>query len=154
MIRLTSRVLFMMALLTVVFALSGCGYTLRGKVVRGDSSRIELIHEIDQRLKQPGLGNVEVVVRRNPKSPNPEMVGRTRSDAGGEFAAGLKDFGAGWMQEQWLVQARLTGYQNASSVMQLPAKDSKWRLLITLAPGESSPFDAHEEIIQDLDRFK
>lgn len=154
MLRTTTQLLAIASVLMIAFALPGCGYTLTGKVLRGDASGVDLIHDIDQRHKQQGLANVEVVVRRNPKDARPELVGRTRTDAAGNFSMNIKEFGAGWMEEQWLVQARLAGYQNASTVMKLPAKNSKWGLLITLAPGTATPLDAQEEIIEDLERFK
>jgi hypothetical protein len=154
MIPTSRHLLAILSLLIFAFALPGCGYTLYGKVLRGDSSAIDLLHDIDQRHKQPGLANVEIVVRRNPKDPNPERVGRTRTDAAGNFSMSIKEFGAGWMEEQWLVQARLPEYQNASAVMKLPARNSKWGLLITLAPGTATPLDTHEEITEDFERFK
>jgi hypothetical protein len=154
MIRTTQHLLAVISVLLIALALPGCGYTLKGKVLRGDASNVDLMHDIDQRYKQQGMANVEVVVRRNPKDPNPELIGRTRTDAFGNFSMSIKEFGAGWMEEQWLVQARLAGHQNASAVMKLPAKDSKWGLLITLAPGTETPLDMHEEIMEDVERFK
>ena len=150
----TSRcILAIVSLLTLSWALPGCGYTLHGKVMRGDTSAIDLIHDIDPRHKEQGLANVEVVVRRDPKDPNPQLVGRTRTDAAGNFALKINEFGAGWMEEQWLVQARLANHQNASSLMKLPDK-GKWGLIITLAPGTATPLDTHEEIMEDYEKFK
>jgi hypothetical protein len=136
-----------------MLALPGCSsYTLRGKVVQGDTNSIELVHEIDQRLKQPGLSNVETLVRRDSKQTKPaapELAGRVRTDATGDFWMPIDEYGAGWMQEQWLVQARLSGYQNASCKIKLPAKGSKWKLLITLAPGTSTPLIQPGEVIEE-----
>ena len=141
-------------LLCVTAWLCGCGYTLRGKVVRGETSAVEIVHEIDPRYKVSGINGAEVIVRRDPKSINPEMVGRDRSGSEGEFTIRIGEFGAGWMEEEWLVQARLTGFQNASALTKFPEKGSKWRLLITLAPGTAAPLDAREEIQQDIEKFK
>jgi hypothetical protein len=141
-------------LVAMLGILPGCGYTLRGKVVRGEISSIELVHQIDQRMKGPGIINAEVIVRRDPKSPHPEMVGRTRSGDSGNFAMHISEFGAGWMEEQWLVQAGLTGFQNAQQLTKLPASGGKWQLLITLAPGQSSPLDQPDEVMRDFERFK
>jgi len=46
------------------------------------------------------------------------------------------------------------GFINAETLMQLPGKNSKWRLLVTLAPGVSEPLRDQDEIMQDLERFK
>jgi hypothetical protein len=137
-----------------VLALTGCGYKLQGKVVRGEQSGIELVHVIDQRLKQTGLSNVEVLVRRDPKSMNPTLAGKDRTNASGDFSIGIDEFGAGWMDEQWQVRAGMHGHQNAEAIMKLPGKGSKWRLLITLAPGTATPLEEPDEIIQDIERFK
>lgn len=131
----------------------GCGYTLRGKVVRGQVSSIEMVHEIDQRLQQPAVANVEVRVIRDPANLNRHVVGQTRSGGEGDFSTSLGDFGAGWMQEQWLIQARQSGYQNAEQLMKLPAKGSKWRILITLAPGDATSLDK-DDVMQDYEKFK
>lgn len=155
MTRFTRPAISFAVLAVIVCALQGCGgYTLRGKVVAGSTSSIELIHEIDQRLKQPGLGNVETLVRRDPKQARPDaatLAGRVRTDAAGDFSMSIGEYGAGWMQEQWLVQARLAGYQNASEIMKLPAKGSRWKLLITLAPGTATPLELppSEELVED-----
>src|SRR5262245_52305005 len=122
-------------------ALSGCGYTLRGKVVEGTAPGVELVHEIDQRLQGPGIINAEVMVRRDPDSMHPHLAGRTRTSSGGGFSMSISEFGAGWMEEQWQVQAAMTGFQNTQAIMKLPAKGSKWRVLITLAPGQSTPLE-------------
>lgn len=143
------------ALLAAASALTGCGgYTLRGKVVQGTTSGFELVHEIDQRLKGPGIHNAEVMVRRDPRSLHPQLVGRDRSDSTGDFTISIDEFGAGWMEEQWLVQAGVTGYQNAEMEIKLPQKGSKWRLLITLAPGTFTPMNQPDELMQDYERFR
>jgi hypothetical protein len=143
------------ALVVLALSLTGCGgYALRGKVVQGPTSGFELVHEIDQRLKGPGIQNAEVMVRRDPQSLHPHLAGRDRTGANGDFAVPIGEFGAGWMEEQWLVQAAMSGYQNAELEMKLPAKGSKWRLLITLAPGSSTPLDQPDDVMGDYERFK
>jgi hypothetical protein len=143
-----------LVLLAAVSTISGCGgYTLRGKVVRGSVSSIEMVHEVDERLKAPGIANAEVRVLRDPNTLNRHLAGQTRSGGEGHFATSIPDFGAGWMQEQWLVQCTLSGHQNAEQLMKLPAKGSKWRVLITLAPGTATPTEA-DDFMQDYEKFK
>jgi hypothetical protein len=140
--------------IVISVVMAGCGYTLQGKVIRGETSSIEQVHEIDPRFKGPGLPNAEVLVRRDPNSPTPTLAGRDRTDAAGNFSLSIKEFGAGWMEEQWQVRGGLPGHANAEALMKLPAKGSKWRLLITLAPGASLPLDAPADYLQDYERFK
>jgi hypothetical protein len=140
--------------LLAVTLLSGCGYRLQGKVVRGQMSSIEVVHQLDERLQAPGLSNVETVVRRDPHRPGSPLVARQYTGPTGDFSMNIGDFGAGWMHEEWLFQARAPGHQNASAVMKLPPQGRQWRLLITLAPGVPTPLDVQEEILEDLERFR
>ena len=125
-------------ILGATFQLAGCNtYTLKGKVVKGDKSSIELVHEMDPRIRafEPGgIANVEVRVYRDPDNMNKKLGGRERTPVDGTFSIGLGDFGAGWMQEKWLIQAYSYGFQTAELHTKLPAKNAKTRLLITLAP--------------------
>ena len=154
MFRIACNILIGALTIISLSTLPGCGYTLRGKVVRGETSSIEMVHEIDSRLKGPGIMNAEVMVRRDPKSPHPEMVGRTRTGDEGSFAMNISQFGAGWMEEQWLVQAGMTGFTNTQQMSKLPPSGGKWQLLITLAPGQSSPLDQPDQITQEIERYK
>ena len=148
------RTFIPMASLLALMLLSGCSaYMLQGKVVRGEVSDIELVYAGDERLSGPAAGGVEVRVTRDPTTMNRKLVGRTRSDAGGEFVIIMEDFGTGWMQEQWLVQAVGPGYQNAETMMELPSKNSKWRILVTVAQGVSEPI-RDNDIMEDLEQFK
>jgi hypothetical protein len=143
-----------LVLVAAIALLNGCSaYVLQGKVVRGQASAIELVYAGDERLAGPAAGGVEVRVTRDPTTMNRKLVGHTRSDAGGEFVIIMEDFGTGWMQEQWLVQAVAPGYQNAELMMELPSKNSKWRVLITLAAGVSEPI-RDNDIMEDLEQFK
>jgi hypothetical protein len=58
------------------------------------------------------------------------------------------------MQEQWLVQAARYGFENANYMGSLPSKNSKTRLLITLAPGTFTPSEESADYIQDYEKFK
>ncbi len=152
-----SRTCFsILAVVCVCWLLTGCNaYTLRGKVVHGSYSDIEVVHESDERLQQPGIAGAEVLVHRDPNKPNRYLVGRTRTNTGGEFTLLLNEFGAGWMEEQWRVQAIHRGNQNADTLMKLPPNQKKWRLLITLAPGTSTPADSEEDDwMRDYEQFR
>jgi hypothetical protein len=135
--------------------LGGCNtYMLQGKVVRGAQSGIQLVYAGDERLKEQGVDGADVRITRDPDTLNRHLVGRTRSNASGEFTIMMDEFGTGWMQEQWMLQAIAQGYQNAETLMQLPGKNSKWRLLVTLAPGASTAVPDQDELMRDFEQFR
>lgn len=141
-------------LIAAMLTLSGCNaYMLRGKVIRGEVPSVELVYAGDERLEQTAVSGVEVRITRDPNNPNRHLVGQARSDASGGFTVVMDEFGTGWMQESWLVQAHVPGYQNAESMLELPSKNTKWRLLITMPPGMSEPL-RDDDLMQDLERFK
>ena len=145
-------------ILTAALQLAGCNsYVLKGKVVKGEKSSIELVHEMDPRIRafEPGgLANVEVRVYRDPDNMNKKLSGRERTPVDGTFSLNLGDFGAGWMTEEWLVQAYSYGFQTAQQQMKLPAKNAKTRLLITLAPGESIEPSDQADYVEDYEKYK
>jgi hypothetical protein len=151
---LTRRSLLAVLLIALTGTLPGCNaYMLQGKVVRGDVSDVQLVYAGDERLNAPGAENVEVRISRDADTLNRHLVGRTRTDASGVFTIVMDEFGTGWMQEKWLIEAVGPGFQNAALDMELPSKNTKWRLLITLAPGVSQPVQ-DEDLMQDIERFK
>lgn len=137
MTRYACKILGGIMMMAVLCAMPGCGYTLRGKVVSGATGGITQVHQIDPSLRGPGVPDAEILIRRDPKSPNPQLVGHTRTDGNGDFSIHIGQFGAGWMQEQWLVQCVKQGFQNTEVLTELPSQD-KWQLLITIAPGTST----------------
>lgn len=152
--QLLRRFVPFLAFSLLALVLPGCGsYALHGKVVRGETSSIQLVMPGDERLNATGISNAEVRIVRDPNNPNRKQVGQNRTDPAGDFAIIMSAFGTGWMEEQWLVQSLAPGYSNAQMLMNLPASSSKWRLLITLAPGVSEPLN-DENLMDDLEKFK
>ncbi len=148
------RILTSIFVATALVVLSGCGsYMLKGRVVRGDFSSVELVYADDARLQQPGVNGVEVRITRDPTTLNRYLAGQARSNPAGDFTLVMNEFGTGWMKEHWLVQGVVGGYQNAEMLMNLPGKGSKWRLLITMTPGSSEPF-RDDDLMQELERFR
>ncbi len=148
------RMLPFIVMALAAIALGGCNaYMIQGKVVRGESSGVALVYEGDERLDLPGVPNAEVRIVREPTNPNRHLVGQAHSGPSGEITVIMDEFGTGWMEETWLVQSQAGGFQNAETMMQLPSKGTKWRLLITLAPGASEPF-RDDDLMEDLERFK
>ena len=152
------RTFMSLIVLSALLNIAGCNtYTLKGKVVKGERSSIELVHEMDPRVKAfapGGVANIEVRVYRDPDNMNKKLAGRERTPVDGSFSMNLGDFGAGWMSEQWLVQAYGYGFTTVEQKMKLPSKNAKTRLLITIAPGESIEPSDVSDYMQDYEKYK
>ena len=170
--QLVCRIAAVFASLTFVAGSLGCGgYTMHGRVIRGTAPGIEIVHEMDVRLRSPagggptvgsdkvglvpagaGVGNIEVSIYRDPQNLNRRLADRDRSSGDGYFTLHLKDFGAGWMEEHWQVISSGSGYGNATQTLKLPSNSGKWRMLITVAPGTPTPTEP--EVMQQIEQFK
>ncbi len=146
----------------------GCGaYTLKGRVVRGDFSTIELVEPGDPRLEGTPVGGATVTVVRDAGRPNRAEVGRAGSDADGDFALAIDAFGAGVTDETWLVLASRSGHTRTDATLRFPMTSGGTRLLITLARGANPTDDPayspslwdsptgplRDEVLRDIDRF-
>ncbi len=145
-------------LLLSAVLLTGCAYTLRGKVVRGSVTSVEIVHATDPRVQGPGIESVDVSVRGIPeRGEEAILAGRRYTSASGNFSMQIDESGAGWMHEQWRVEARKRGYQVGMAALKLPPKHLHWWVLITLAPGEGlppKPPEAHESMNEDSYELK
>ncbi len=139
----------------LVIALSGCGgYVLRGKVVRGITTDAYLVSADDSRLNDEGVSDVKIVVWRDPNRLNRQRVADGRSGPDGSFTIPIREFGAGWMEEQWMIEIFRTGYQTGSATMTLPGSPSKTPLIVTIAPGPSSPLQAPDPLMDQYERYR
>lgn len=117
--------------------LTGCsGYQLRGKVVDGPTSMVMVVDEHDPRLNQAGLEGASVEVTVDPRSLGRKRLPAVTSEGDGSFAVPIGEVGAGFLQYDVRVLARLAGRQSAEDEMALPGGDK--RLLIILAPGQDT----------------
>ena len=146
-------------LCSVVFLaamVSGCTtYKLRGKVVDGDVSSILVVDPDDPRLKQPGIAGVGIQLMLDPQKLSRKQAGQTTSFAYGTFSLPVEQTGAGFLEYQAMVTARMARMSPAVRIMPLPPEDK--RLLIMLAPGEDRvnryQYDIIEETRQLGDEF-
>ena len=169
--RLLRLVCGLAAAIGVMPMLTACGYTLHGRVIRGQTPGVEIVHEMDLRMRSPagggptatpeksglmpagaGVNNVEVSIYRDPKTLNKKLADRDRSNGEGYFTLHLGKFGTGWMDEQWQVVTSVPGYGNVSTLVKLPVNGGKWRLLITVVPGTQTP--AEPDVMQQMEQFK
>jgi hypothetical protein len=153
MTRLPHMAALMIALLTIP-ALGGCnGYAVRGKVVRGPYSLMTFVEADDARLGDEPIPNVQVIIHRDPGKLSAAVAGRAVSAPDGSFSIALNQFGAGWMEEQWLIEAKRPRFQTAEDIRPLPRAGERMMLLIMLAPGLSSD-RPDEDLMKQYERFR
>lgn len=131
--------------IALVAVLSGCGYHLSGRVVEGGFDSVDML----PRSQAEDVGGAPVAgamieLYRDPQTPKRKLVGTARADDRGEFTIVLQDFGAGWMEERWLVRIRRNGYKGAEQSIELPGSPDGWRMVGTLTRGRAVPFSEPE----------
>jgi hypothetical protein len=133
-----------LALAAALGLLAGCAYTLEGRAVEGHGT-IEVGEKsmLDGGGGRPVAG-VSVVLIRDPTKGNRAQVASAVSGKDGTFKLVVSDFGAGWMQEEWLVRASRSGYQNVETITALPAGTGGQLMLVGLARGRSTRFQDPE----------
>ena len=140
---------------TMLFSLTGCGgYVLRGKVVEGMTTGAYLTTSDSNRLDDVGVGDVRIVVWRDPDRLNRTRVAEGRSGPDGTFAIPIREFGVGWMEEQWMIEVHRVGYQTGRSTLTLPTSPSRNPLIITVAPGTTTPLDPVNPLMDDYERYR
>jgi len=150
----TRPIVYLIALMLLI-PLTGCGgYVLRGKVVRGITTDAYLVSADDTRLNDEGVGDVKIVIWRDPERLNRKRVADGRSGPDGSFTIPIREFGAGWMEEQWMIEVFRTGYQTGSAMLALPGSPSKTPLIVTVAPGPSSPLQSPDPLLDQYDRYR
>ena len=133
-------------------AAGGCQtYVIEGRVVEGPFGDMAFVRPDDPRLDDAALTNVRVTVDRDPDSLGRHQVGTQITDTKGRFEIPVGEFGAGWMDEQWLLRAFKNGYQTVSTTQRLP-RGSDRRLLIIMTPGQSET--APEDLQEQYERFR
>lgn len=135
--RRLALVCWMVALLGLG-SLPGCGggYRLAGKVVEGPVSSVSVVDRHDPRLDQPGLPGASVQSTLDPEDVGRKRLAEQTSDDSGAFAIPVGEPGAGFLEYEVEVLARMGGYQSAVGTIPLPGRDK--RLLITLTPGRDT----------------
>ncbi len=143
-------------LVVAVSLMPGCGsgYVIHGKAIRGDYSSVTFVHPDDSRLQEPGVADVRVFLFRDPNSLGRELVGSTSSGERGNFIIPINTFGAGWLDEQWLVHTYLPGSQSAESILTLPKPDMNLKMLITLGRGVAVMPKMSDDLMQQYEKFK
>ena len=144
------RAVAALCLALLSFSLPGCGsYQLKGRVIPGDFSMVEVVDSSDPRLYEgAGVPGASIVLETDPERLGRKVVGTTVSGAEGDFATPFSEPGGGFLIYDVGVNVSRPGYQPARHYFQLPG--SSKRLLVTLAPGEDrtvrdeDPYDQYK----------
>jgi len=140
--------------LALVFlsSLAGCGgYTLRGVVIEGSSPGVFVVDAGDSRLRGDALPSAHVGVVLDPDKLSSKTIGKDVADGAGRFGVVIAEFGAGVLEYEVEVTARLAGHRSASRTMPLPAEDK--RLLIVLTPGRDDRPAGGETLLEETLRL-
>jgi hypothetical protein len=148
-------VLAVLTSIIVLPLLAGCGgYALRGKVIQSGTSAVTIIDRHDDRLDQRGVGDVQIRVYRDPGRLSQELVASGVSRPDGTFEIPIREFGAGWMDEQWMIRTHRHGYSNAETVLRLPGNTNRRPVLIMLREGDAAPLREREDLMQEMERYR
>jgi len=144
-------------LLSVLAVQSGCGgYRIEGVVQRGDYGDLFFVDRAaTERDSAETISGAEIRLHRDAGRPNQRLVATGRSDDNGRVVLALEQFGAGWMEEQWLIQVMRRGYETIERVVTLPPASRKQRLMILLREGRSeAPGSGRPDPMEDFERFR
>jgi hypothetical protein len=142
-------------LLLLLFATGvGCGRTIQTRVVKGEITTVGFVPTASPGLDGPGVSGVRITFTRDPTSPGRKVIAEATTDERGAVAVQLDSFGAGMLEEEWLVEAYAPGYETASQILRLPFDGSGNRLLITLVPGRAVRPARPDDYLQDYERYR
>jgi hypothetical protein len=120
-------------------SLAGCAYRLEGKVVDGyGACRVAKSGDPDE--SKAGIPGASVELVRDPRTMRRETCGRATTGPDGRFELEVNGFGAGWMEETWLLRVRRAGYQNVEAQLDLPVSPSGRVVIVEIQRGRSEPF--------------
>lgn len=138
---------------SLVLSMAGCAYRLDGKVIDGfGSCRVARAGDPDER--KGGIPGAQVELVRDPHTGNREVCGRATSGPDGRFELEVQGFGAGWMEETWLLRVRRGGYGNVEAQLDLPSSPSGRVVLVEMERGRSAPFREPEGVRSLMDEAR
>lgn len=156
--RLFRLALVVPAALVAAFALTGCratGYTLEGRVIRGEISYVVVVEAGDPRLGEDAAPIPAALVRleTDPGRIQRELIGEVPTDADGNFSIRMNKMGSGILLYDVGITGRKAGHTTAFVATRLPP--SHKRVLIMLAPGVDTFRDPYEsDPLRDYERFR
>ena len=136
----TARNTFASLALAAVAALAaGCSYSLDGRVTEGFGS-VTVGRPTDPDARKSGVQGAQIELIRDPGNMNRAVVARATSGSDGRFLLEVPGFGTGWMDEEWHIRIRRSGYENVESAFHLPQSTSERLLIVSMRRGTSVPF--------------
>lgn len=141
-----------MAVCALSFGCESSGYSLKGKVIRGGFTDIEVVDDDDEHFQDEGVGEARILIHRDPNTLKRQLIATGRSKSDGTFSIPISAFGAGWMDEVWLIQVECAGYRSGDNIIRLPGMGK--RLLITMAKGQSVPHEQQENLWEEYEKYK
>ncbi len=148
------RILCVCVLAALVTMATGCsgGYTLSGKVIKGAYTDLEIVSGDDTRFSETGVGEVKILIHRDPLDLNRSLSATGKSHSDGTFEVPIDAFGAGWMDESWLIQVERNGYRSGEMILRLPTGGK--RLLVTMSQGQSTQHEPREDLWEQYEKYK
>lgn len=149
------RRIFGAAAMFACTALGACGpYTIKGRVVHGDTSYVSIVEPGDARLEGTPVAGAQIRLRMDPGKLNRKTVAQEVSDGNGEFSLPVDEFGAGILEYDLGLTARRKGYVSAEGFFRLPPGSR--RVLVVLAPGTDPAgyTEEPESLSDEADRWK
>ena len=149
---LMRRLFWRVAAVLLLAGLVGCSsYAMQGRVVRGDSSSVEVVSKDDPRLDAPPLGRATLEAVLDPRHLNRRRLPVVTSDDTGRFAVPIDATGAGFLDYDVRVLARREDHTPAEAIVPLPGSNK--RVLVTLAPGEDASGGLGEDPLEESLRY-
>lgn len=152
--RVNARNAVIVLLLSAVPALGGCGsYVMQGKVVEGSYGAVLIVSAEDTRLDRPGVEGAQLMLYRDPDSLGKKLAARGTSDPDGFLAVEVREFGAGYLDERWLLQVWRSDYQTVEDYVRLPSS-KKLRILVMMPSGKSVEPAPMEDLYQLPEQYR
>ena len=151
----SSSTLITLTAVLIMSGLGGCGgYVLKGKAVVGSYNSIELVDKDDPRLKDRGTPGVRVEAIRDPDSLGRKTVAAANSGGNGDLRLAISEFGVGFLEEEWELNAKMAGASYAANIFSLPFDADSVRLLVVVEPGSGrNGTSLNNEAQRELDSF-
>lgn len=154
---MTRFALFLLACLSTLTLGACSAHQVRGVVVVGQQSSVQLVHKSDPRLEGEPVAGANISAIIDPQSLDRSRLPAVLSDPLGAFAIPVDEFGAGWLDYELGILARRDSFAPAEGFVKLPGGDT--RVLIVLAPGRDthrsgdSAYDEDWSADRQLERF-
>jgi hypothetical protein len=130
------RALRVASTVAVIIPLAGCATTINGVAYRGDMSVIDWAEPNAMPAQGQPAAGASITVMRDPTRPSREVVGRGVAGQDGTFSIKLDAFGAGWMEEEWLI--RVAGKGGSAEYLGPLQPDRKLIAIISRSGGDSA----------------